>query len=423
MATDYYKQWLGINPGTHEPGMPPDHYTLLGLPHFCHHAEAVEISAKQRLEKLDKYAMLPDRIKREAATQIMNEVATARVALSSPQNYQRYDQLLAKRLKVNVPKKDVPPPSNLLPLLQDQEAYELDLGDDVPSAPTGVQPLDESLADVDGPEIHAEADFESPRESTSSPAPFKTIIIALSALFVLILGIVIAIVMIMGGDDPSKNTSSQTTVINPQPADMATEMGTQNTPSQSSSAKKKKLGPPHVTDHFDRVLIGSSYRVRSTADKGQGAGIEKEKLQILIGGTGIGQTRVEYTPMQADVPIKQVSFDVDLTLNLQGTFLLALANGSVRFTIKPNDTISITAKASPGSPPVASDPYPVISTKGNGLNIKAIRTEDNIDWYINETHMATSPAMEPNSTATITFSLKGPQGTQAIIDNIQVWYP
>ena len=58
MAEDYYKEWLGIDPGTHQPDMPPDHYTLLGLPHFCHHAGAVEISAKQRLEKLDKFAML-----------------------------------------------------------------------------------------------------------------------------------------------------------------------------------------------------------------------------------------------------------------------------------------------------------------------------------------------------------------------------
>ena len=422
MAIDYYKQWLGITPGTHEPGMPPDHYTLLGLPHFCHHAEAVEISAKQRLEKLDKYAMLPDRIKREAATQIMNEVATARVALSSPQNYQRYDQLLAKRLKVSVPKNEVPPPSNLLPLLQDQEAYELDLGDDVPAAPTGVQPLDESFADVDGPEIHAEADFDAPRETPSAAVPFKTIIIALSALFILVLGVVIAIVMMMSGDDPAKDTQFQTTLINPQPADMATELGTKDkTKDNASTAQKKKLGKPHVTDNFDRILIGTNYRIRSTAGQGQGASVENEKLELNIGGTGNGQTRVEYTPMQADVPIKQINFQLDL--DLKGVFQLALANGSVRFTITPKDAISLTADASPGAPPTGLDQYPTLSTKGQGLNNKAIRTEYNIDWYINETHMATSPSMDPNSTATVTFNLKGPVGTKASIDNIQVWYP
>ncbi|HCD33823.1 MAG TPA: hypothetical protein DER01_15540, partial [Phycisphaerales bacterium] len=115
MAEDYYKEWLGIDPSTHQPDMPPDHYTLLGLPHFCHHPGAVEISAKQRLEKLDKYAMLPERLKREAATHMMNEVATARVALSDPKHYKRYDELLSKKLGLKVPDKDVPPPSNIMP--------------------------------------------------------------------------------------------------------------------------------------------------------------------------------------------------------------------------------------------------------------------------------------------------------------------
>lgn len=421
MAEDYYKEWLGIDPKTHQPDMPPDHYTLLGLPHFCHHAGAVEISAKQRLEKLDKFAMLPERLKREAATRMMNEVATARVALSDPKHYKRYDELMAKKMGLKVPDREVPPPSNLLPLLEDEQAYELELGDDAPAAPTGVKPLDASLAAMDGPEIQVEADLNAPRTTNTAPIPFSAIIIALSILFVLILGVVIGIVMFLGADE-SEDTTPQFPVaaINPKPADDAVELNPSNNTNKAAAKNPEDmdLGKAHVADDYDRPVIGNSYRVRATS--GKGASIVGQKLELVIGGTENGESRVEYTPMQADTPIQQVSFN--LSLDPKATFVLALANGSLRLTLK-NTAQGIVSEARPGGPPSAQAEYPVIPGDGKGLSVRARRTPYSIFWYINDVLVATSPSMDPRTTATVTFSLMGTPDTKASIDNVQVWYP
>lgn len=420
MAADYYKEWLGIDPRTHEPDMPPDHYTLLGLPHFCHHPGAVEISAKQRLEKLDKFAMLPERMKREAATQMMNEVATARVALSDPKHYQRYDQLLAKKLGVKVPDKDVPPPSNLMPLLEDDQAYELELGDEAPAAPTGVKPLDASLAAMDGPDIQVEADLNASRSPAAAPIPFTTIIIGLSVLFVLILGGVIGVVMFLGsGNDQQTTTQFQTTVINPKPGDDAPELNpASNTKPAAKNPEDENLGDPTVSENFDHANLSNSFRVRATA--GKGASIENQKLELVIGGSENGISRVEFTPMQANVPITQTSFN--LTLDPKATFILGLANDRLRLTLKLTDT-GISCEARPGGPPAAQSEYPVIATDGKGMIIRARRTPYNVLWYINEILVASSPSIDPVSTATVNFSLQGTPGNKAIIDNVQVWYP
>ncbi len=420
MAADYYKEWLGIDPKTHEPDMPPDHYTLLGLPHFCHHPGAVEISAKQRLEKLDQFAMLPDRKKRETATRMMNEVATARVALSDPKNYQRYDQLLSKRLGTKVPDKEVPPPSNLLPLLEDDQAYELELDDDVAPAPTGQGPLDASLAEMDGPEIQVEADLNAPRAQNSSPIPFAAIIIALSILFLLVIAIVIGVVMIMGSSDDQQQTQQfQTAVIDPKPADDAVELNPANNTSKpkSTNPEDKDLGKAHAGENFDSEILSNNFRVRATA--GKGATIINKKLNLVIGGSENGESRVEYTPMQSDAPIQQVRMTV--TLEPKATFVLSLASDSVRLTLKHTDQ-GIVSEAKPGSPPAAQVEYPVIPSDGS-ITVRARRTPYNILWYVNELPVATSPSMDPRSTANVTVRLLGTPGTQIQIDNIEVWYP
>ncbi|HAI10791.1 MAG TPA: hypothetical protein DCM28_03750 [Phycisphaerales bacterium] len=421
MAEDYYKEWLGIDPSTHQPDMPPDHYTLLGLPHFCHHPGAVEISAKQRLEKLDKYAMLPERLKREAATHMMNEVATARVALSDPKHYKRYDELLSKKLGLKVPDKDVPPPSNIMPLLEDEQAYELELDDEGPAAPTGVKPLDASLAAMDGPEIQVEADLNASRTTNTAPIPFTTIIIALSVLFVLILGGVIGVVMFLGSDgDPKPASPFPTAVINPEPGDDAVERNPANKSSKpiAKNPEDMDLGKATIVDDFNRPIIGNNYRVRASA--GNGASIVGQKLEMIVGGTDNGESRVEYTPMQSDVAIQQVSFNLDL--GPKSTFILLLANDRLRLTLKHTQA-GITTEARPGGPPSAQTEYPTIPHSNSGMTVRARRTPYSIFWYVNEILVATSPSMDPSSTATVALRLKGTPGTKATIDNVQVWYP
>jgi hypothetical protein len=273
---------------------------------------------------------------------------------------------------------------------------------------------------MDGPEIQVEADLNASRAPSAAPIPFTAIIIALSVLFLLILGIVIGVVMYMGGSDDKKTTTQfQTAVINPQPAEDAVERNLAGGGKVTSkNPEDVDLGTPDVKDDYDRQLIGNNYRVRATS--GKGASIENQKLEMTIGGSENGESRVEFTPMQADVPIAQVSFN--LTFDPKATFVLALANGSVRFTLK-NSAAGITADARPGSPPGAQTEYPVTPSDGKGITLRARRTQYSILWYLNEILVANSPSIDPRTTATVMFSLQGPAGSKAVIDNVQVWYP
>lgn len=87
MPEDLYSAWLKIPPGVR----PPDHYALLGLPRFCNDLEKIDAATQQRLDALDRYALHPDLVKRDACQQMMNEVARARVVLINPQKRRAYD--------------------------------------------------------------------------------------------------------------------------------------------------------------------------------------------------------------------------------------------------------------------------------------------------------------------------------------------
>lgn len=77
MESDLYSEWLGVPAGPR----PPDHFTLLGLKPGTRDPAEIERAAYAQLDKLDVYALTPDRTRREACQRIMNEVAKARLAL------------------------------------------------------------------------------------------------------------------------------------------------------------------------------------------------------------------------------------------------------------------------------------------------------------------------------------------------------
>ena len=99
MGDDLYTAWLDISPGPR----PPDHYALLGIERFCRDQDVIETAARARLSQLDEYAMHPDRAKRNAVQDMMNEVARARVDLIDPDRQQAYDRELAGILGVEAP--------------------------------------------------------------------------------------------------------------------------------------------------------------------------------------------------------------------------------------------------------------------------------------------------------------------------------
>ncbi|MEN6663397.1 MAG: NPCBM/NEW2 domain-containing protein, partial [Phycisphaerae bacterium] len=99
MSQDLYTLWLGIVPGPR----PPHHYALLGIKPFCQDQDAIEQAVRRRMDKLDQYALHPDRAKRQSVQNMMNELAAARVALVNAEQKLRYDQTLAAALGVAAP--------------------------------------------------------------------------------------------------------------------------------------------------------------------------------------------------------------------------------------------------------------------------------------------------------------------------------
>ncbi len=415
MANDLYQEWLNIDSATHEPGMPPNHYALLGLPAFCHHSGAIALAAKQRLEKLDAYTMLPDRAKRDAATRIMNEIATAKVALTDPKHYKPYDQRLAQQLGVMVPQQEVSPPSNLIPL--DGQDYDLELDDEAPPPPTdqgGVAPLDASLMDVDGPQLDAQADLSAPRDKPTTAVPFVAIAVSLGVLVLLILGIVIAVIMMVQPEttDPGAETTAPTAQTTEQANDPEAfdQPATPTTPVAPANQ-------PDAIDTFGRPLLGPNYRIRTS--EGKGAIIADHKMLLVLGGKEYGQTRVEYTPMASQKSIKHIS--LTMALDHKATFTIAIANNRLRLTLKHTNA-GIEVKASPGSPPGNEINWPIIESTADNLQLQIERNPESVTWRINNQIVATSPTINPRKTPTITFELAGIGGTTTAISNLKVWY-
>src|SRR5215207_891621 len=86
MPDDLYTTWLHVPPGPR----PPDHYALLGLPPFTSDREQIERAAQAQLGRLDRFALHPDKVRRDACQQMMNEVARARVVLVNPERRAAY---------------------------------------------------------------------------------------------------------------------------------------------------------------------------------------------------------------------------------------------------------------------------------------------------------------------------------------------
>jgi len=112
-AFDPYQKWLGIPPSD----QPPHYYRLLGLPIFFNEVERIRAEADQRMQHVRTFQLGK---RAQASQEILNELASARVCLLSPESKARYDAALAEWLAAKLP---VPPPvlpPEAPPLLQPQ---------------------------------------------------------------------------------------------------------------------------------------------------------------------------------------------------------------------------------------------------------------------------------------------------------------
>lgn len=105
---DPYHRWLGIAP-EHRP---PDHYQLLGIPRFESDADVIASAADRQMAHVRSYQSG----RHSATTQrLLNELATARVCLLSPDQKAVYDERLRKVAGAQAPKPSSVPTSTPAP--------------------------------------------------------------------------------------------------------------------------------------------------------------------------------------------------------------------------------------------------------------------------------------------------------------------
>ncbi len=81
---DPYHKWLGIPPAE----QPPTCYRLLGIPLFESDPDVIDAAADQRMAHLRKYQT---GVNSALSQQLLNEVASARIVLHSPEKKAAYD--------------------------------------------------------------------------------------------------------------------------------------------------------------------------------------------------------------------------------------------------------------------------------------------------------------------------------------------
>jgi hypothetical protein len=91
---DPYYEWLGIPPKHH----PPDHYRLLGLELFEDDRNVIATAADRQMTFIKNYQTGPPEAE-ELSQRILNELATARICLLTPEKKKAYDRSLQAELE------------------------------------------------------------------------------------------------------------------------------------------------------------------------------------------------------------------------------------------------------------------------------------------------------------------------------------
>ncbi len=420
MADDLYEEWLRIPVKDRRAGATPNAYDLLGLPRFCHHPAAAEEAARRRLETLDKFSLHPEKVKRDMASRMMNEVAQARLVVSDAARYRAYDPQLAKALKIEVPEKEVPAPPDLLPL--SEGGVRLDMGEAAGRAMDqgDIKPLDTSLLGADAPAIKAEADLTAPREKGLGESVPKGVIIGGVAAGVLI-AILLGVLLLTGGSNeeaPAPGAQVPPSMVPSDPA--APGAAASNAGTSAPVAPRPAAAPvdrPETLDEYDRPMLGRDrYEVR--LGDGAAAEIENEQLVLRVTDVAESEIRLKFTPSSDERPLRKLQLKA-LVEGEQTSLVVAIASGALRLVLtRTGNEVEVTA--APGTPPL--DGWRRVDmTDGKPLEITAERKQGTVVWSVNGELAATSPEIAPRGTPTVTFTFVGYRHASAVIDDLAVW--
>lgn len=389
MADDFYTQWLGVKPGAR----PPDHYSLLGLPPFTHTPRAIEAGARAQLDKLDQYAISPDKAKRDAATRMMNEVAAARMTLSDPLRRDPYDQQLAAQLGVAVPKDDEMGETVVGGAAVMSSALDIGNITEETATPGGPGAPREELADEvfesnAGP-LQDMDDYRAGRRHATIPFGVAVLIGVLALL--LVVGVVILVAVgVSGSGDAVDPPPSEPVATIPRPA--------------------APLNPPVVVD-FDGVALPDNFDIRrgSPVVTGGMLHFDAEDGQVVA---------VEMTPKQELRLFREAT--ATMTIQPEARVTFGIANAARLSLMRGEATMEY--RAQPGRR-VYDDSGEIATIEdAEQVTVRLHRFDGSVNWYVNEQHVAVSPDISTRGIPAILIEAAGPPGKRVAVDRIEVKY-
>jgi len=398
MADDSYTQWLGIAPGQR----PPDHYTLLGLPRFTHAEHAIEAAARAQLDRLDQYAIHPDREKRDAATGMMNEVASARIVLADSNRRAQYDQELAERLGIAAPQPDSSP--DMAETIVGQPAMvssALDVGavgaDQPGSAELPDQAGPQSLFEEQAPLQDVDPTFEPPR-SRHTMIPFSVVLLLGGLGVALVVGLVVISVILFSERQEPRPAPSQ-----PEPSSIVV-------PKPPPAPKR-----PRFFDGFKRSRLRAAYEIGS----GSKPHVAVTNGKLVLSAVAEKLVQVDLIPRRDNKRFREATIEVEIDKGTQFSFGIHTV---AKLTVSRTDK-GIDVRAEPGSPveTVDSDGWPRLADT-NAMSIRLHRKFGTVIWEINGQEVATSLDIEPRGELKIRLEVAGVPDRHVAIDSIDIWY-
>ncbi len=400
MDADLYTRWLGIPAGER----PPNHYTLLSLPPFTHAPNAVEAAARAQMDRLDPYAMHPDREQRDASTRMMNEIAQARLVLADPVRRDEYDRELAAKLGVEPPGSGdesamaetiagggaVVDPMLDINAFKEPESAELDFrGAATDSVPESLFQNQVPLQDADPAYARA--------RSSHSTIPFSVMILLGLMIVALVVGAIVIGVVVLSGEE-----KVVVTIPPPPPAPMTPVV---------PEAKQYKF-----IDEFDKPELRKLYEIRQGAQPH----ISVRKGKLIIGSPDETPARVELIPRLVRNLFREATVDVRIEHGCAFSFGIAKA---ARLVISSTPE-AIFVDATPGS---VIDSDDVVDgwlklPPSEALAVRLYREMGNVNWQINGQTVATSPDMSTRGYPTLILASRGAPGDRVAVDLIKVVY-
>jgi hypothetical protein len=404
MDQDLYTRWLGIAPGER----PPDHYTLLSVPLFTHAPNAIEAAARAQMEKLDPYAMHPDREQRDSSTRMMNEIAQARMVLVDPVRSDEYDRQLAKQRGID------PPGTGDASHMEEtiaggapviDSALDINAFNQPESAELGFQAnpqevVTESLFQEHAPLQDIDQTFVPPR-SRHTTIPFSLLILmGVMAVAVVVGGIIIVSFLVSRETPPEKSVSppSQPKIIVTPPV-----------PEQFM-----------FFDAFDETPLSASYEIRAGAPPH----VQIQDGKLVLGSPDESPTRVDLTPRLTRMFFRRVDIVVHIEQGASFTFGLSRL---ARLTIRRGPQ-NLRIRVTPGNLVQNGNTRDgvLMLPADESITVTLLRDEmNNASWRINNDHVATSPEMPDKSKRgypAISLRSAGAAGHRVAINSIEVVY-